>query len=198
MASLVEFYDSYNYEGDHETLNGMPLIYLPVSAKNILAGLSALIEDGIISPGQSFLDAGAGDGRVGAAAASLGLMAQGIELNVETFGMSVQRLKQAEANGVPTKNVTLNQGDFLAEKQIGGIPFEQIHIIYNYHNNWDGLSKRIAKESPKGTIFLYYTNQERQPELSSALKFVLGVEVNDKAAKGMIFEKGYLLAYRLD
>ena len=37
---------------------------------------------------------------------------------------------------------------------------EDIGIIFNYRNNEDRIAEKIFRQSPPGTIFLYYTPQE--------------------------------------
>jgi hypothetical protein len=128
--------------------------FAPARLDSLYEFMQQAVVAGYIEPGATFLDAGAGDGRVVCLARQVfGLDASGLEIDPEIVKIAQQA---AQERGIDSKRIV--RGDFLSESAYErvGRPFSDFSIVYNYQNNGDRLAKKIERESRVGTIFLHY------------------------------------------
>ena len=134
-------------------------VYLPASLDFTFAAFSLLLKRGMIDTSKPFLDAGSGDGRIIALAASLGIPSMGIEYDGELAELSRENISNLRAlsalNGVP---VTILQGNFMHPETYrrAGLKFGDIGAVFNYASGHVNLASKVAYESKTGTRFILY------------------------------------------
>ncbi|MBI2650506.1 hypothetical protein HYX04_04280 [Candidatus Woesearchaeota archaeon] len=124
----------------------------------INVGIEQLLADGLVNQSGWFLDAGCGDGRVTALTAGVHRIPSiGIEYDREVFdfgGAVIKMLKEySMINGTP---LVFTRGDFTKDRTYrrAGVMFEDIATVFNYIDNHEDIAAKIAKQSPRGTIFI--------------------------------------------
>jgi hypothetical protein len=124
-------------------------------------GISKLVSDRTIDTSCWLCDAGAGDYRVVAlTTGKYKIPTIGIEYNpilVEVGKDCISKLKQKSI--IEKIPIIIAQGDFTKDDVYNkyGIPFEDIKTFFNFKTNQEGIANKIARQSPTGTVFLFYT-----------------------------------------
>ena len=142
-------------------------VFIPSSIDIVRQAFSHLINSEIMDPKQPFLDAGCGDGRIVALAASLGIPAWGIESDEELVALSKQNLinlgKLAVLNSTPA---LIHRGNFAAAATYQSLDrsFNEFGTVYNYTNNHEQIGEMIAQHSPPRTVYILYSGDEQTEE----------------------------------
>ena len=156
----VEKRDSINGKYSRETRIGLFLrgLFAPSDLYDVNAGIEQLVAEGEIDTSGWFLDAGCGDRRVAKLTAYVhGIPSIGVEGDrvVFNFGEKITNMhgKSQLVNGVP---LIFARGDFRKDKTYRrvGIRFEDIATVFNYINNERDIAAKIARQSPRGTLFI--------------------------------------------
>ncbi len=140
--------------------DGIVAEFVPLEQPAIDALFAALEKRGI-KPG-SFLDAGSGDGRIVAAAASRGFKAVGIELNPVLYERSIKHLTTLETKeNVPKGSWQVACGNFLEESPYAqlGIALNAFDIVFNFHSYGQELLEKLLKHR-KPLLFIYVSSQQ--------------------------------------
>lgn len=140
--------------------------------------LEELVDDGVLSPDKTFLDAGSGDGRIVAIAAVLGLRAFGIEWSEPIYEASKEDLEMLSEENIFPKTPTVVKGDFFdfaIYKELG-IEFEEINVFYSYETFTKELGKLIVDHSPPKTVLLHHS-QNNDPITVEGLSHIKTVPV---------------------
>tara|TARA_B100000315_G_C14495601_1_gene549805 strand:+ start:227 stop:799 length:573 start_codon:yes stop_codon:yes gene_type:complete len=149
-------------------------VFIVSSVELVQQGLSYFIEKGIIDTTKWFCDAGCGDGRIVVLTASqFGIPSLGVESDPDIVKKAVDNIEyfhKKEQFKVPANIV---MGNFVNKETYikGKVNFNEIKTFFNYVNNHELLAKKIAEESPPGTILLIY-DSEPNPKDFSGLKFL--------------------------
>ena len=133
-------------------------VFAPSDLYDVNSGIEHLVATGFIDTSRWFLDAGCGDRRVTALTALVyGIPSIGVEGDrvVFNFGEEITNMLMESqlVNGIPLMFV---KGDFTKDKTYhrAGIRFEDIGTVFNYINNERDIAVKIAKQSPRGTVFV--------------------------------------------
>lgn len=139
--------------------------YAPGSIYIIGHALDQLLKEKILLNGQTFLDAGSGDGRIVALASILGFKAYGIEYNEDLYTNSISNIKNLHLQGLIESEPKIILGDFLDADSYTqlGVLFNSFDIIYNYITFPDDLANKIVLESKVNLIFLLHTVTNHHP-----------------------------------
>ena len=157
--------------------------------------LDVFIQNGIIDISEFFCDAGCGDGRIVALTAEKYIPSIGVDSDDEVSRNAQAKISKLKKRGVIKAPALILNGNFLHKQTYkkAGISFRDIRTFFNYVNNQDSLARKIALESPKGTVFLLY-DFDPIPEDFIGLTFV------ETAAMGIGYQRSmephYLHAYQ--
>jgi len=174
------------------------------SVSHLNSMLEDLINQELINSNTLLVDAGCGDARLVALASAHEIPSLGIEIDQKWAYRStrnIERLRERKVlNGV---SANISCGDFTDDKTYdgAGIAFKNITTFFNYWNNYKKIADKIAKQSPKGTLFLLHKYNPK-PELFEGLHLeqtitVIDEETSYKDIKGrFIKDTGYVLVYR--
>ncbi|MHA2099475.1 MAG: hypothetical protein ACW99A_12420 [Candidatus Kariarchaeaceae archaeon] len=156
IKDLIDYFDSIGPQFD---LAFAPEegTYYPASIKHLFKIFQELIKSSVISPNQTFLDAGSGDGRIVALASLLGFDAYGIELNRLIYESSLQIIEELVKKKIITKIPHLICGNIINSSSYTslGNDFKNFHIIFNFNTLPYELLRKIEIESPINTIFIF-------------------------------------------
>jgi len=132
--------------------------FVPSSAICVNSALKQLIEEGDIDDKGLFLDAGCGDGRIIALTAGIfNIPSLGVEFDAEVSGIAEKSIDDLSTIlDFKKENAVVIKGDFTEDNtyEKAGIRFEDIKTVFNYINNSKDIAKKIAEQSPEGTVFL--------------------------------------------
>jgi len=161
--------------------------FYPSDLDHIKNGLEYLIKRKIIDVNKPFFDAGAGDGRVIVITACIyGIPSFGLEYDMQVVKDGIWKINRLKKEKLLTQEVPmlLMQGDFTKDDDYEklGLRFEDIGTVFNFDNNYLRIAKKMAKQSPSGTIFLFKRIAQRI-ESFDRLKFHKQITLsNDKEA----------------
>ena len=128
-----------------------------------------LQEKEVIFPGQSFLEAGSGDGRVVALASFFGFQSYGIELGENLAIESIGNISTLVQKKILYNKPKIIQGNFLEEnpyKRLGK-PFSEFDIIFNYHTAVKELILKVESDSKKDRILILYLIRENAYKINN-------------------------------
>ena len=131
--------------------------FAPSDLYDVNAGIEQLVAEGIIDTSGWFLDAGGGDGRVSALTAGHRIPSLYVEYNKELFALAEENIQELRdlsiLDGTPIRIV---RGNFVKDRTYrrAGIRFEDIATVFNYINNEHDIAAKIARQSPRGTVFI--------------------------------------------
>jgi len=142
---------------NHLTTIGQP--FVPSNLRLVAKGLHELKLSGLLDCSRFFCDAGSADGRVVAlAAACFGIPSLGIEYDNHLASMGRENIGQLKAMGIiRTVPVSILQGNFCKDDTYRSIRFQDIATFYCFESNCYCLANKITDQSPGGTLFVYYT-----------------------------------------
>jgi hypothetical protein len=104
-------------------------------------------------------DAGSADGRIVALATScFGIPSLGVEYDPSLVNIARQNIGQLQAMGIIRKiPASILQGNFCRDDTYRNVRFQEIATFYCFESNSYCLANKIIKESPKGTLFVYHS-----------------------------------------
>jgi hypothetical protein len=140
----------------HLTAIGQPFV---ASDLRLAAnGLYKLKLSGLLDCTKLICDAGSADGRIVAlATCCFGIPSIGVEYDPGLVNMARQNIDQLAAMGIIRNPVSILQGNFCRNTTYKRIRFKDIATFYCFESNSYCLAKKIIKESPKGTLFVYHS-----------------------------------------
>ena len=144
----------------HLTSIGQP--FAPSNLCLAAEGLFELDGLGILDHSRFFCDVGSADGRmVALSAGCLGIPSLGIEYDRYLVDISKRCIRRLRAAGVIKRvQALIVEGNFCTREAYNQVPFETIATFYCFESNCYCVAEKIAKESPRGTIFVYYTQSD--------------------------------------
>lgn len=163
LQQLVSYFAEVEHQNkDCGTYNHLTSIGQPFVAGNlclVAKGLYELKLSRLLNCSGFFCDAGSADGRVVAlAAACFGIPSLGIEYDHRLVRMGRENIAQLEAMGViRSVAVRMLEGDFCRDDTYRNIRFQEIATFYCFESNCYCLANKITEESPRGVLFVYYT-----------------------------------------
>ena len=175
LTELIKFFENIDDVTIDRGVFGKRLgpdetIFFPCYLDALDPGISRLVSDKTIDTSSWLCDAGAGDYRfVALTAGKYKIPTIGIEYNPILVGVGkdcISKLKQESIiENIP---VIIAQGDFTKDDVYNkyGIPFEDIKTFFSFKTNQEGIAHKIARQSPAGTVFIYYTPVKEAQELN--------------------------------
>lgn len=163
LQQLVSFFAQVEDETKRAgTYGRLTAIGQPFVASNLRLAAMGLYEFklcGLLDCSRFFCDAGSADGRIVAlAAACLGIPSVGIEYDRRLVSIGRENIGRLEAMGVIRRvPARILEGDFCRDDTYDCILFQEIATFYCFESNCYCLASKIGKESPTGTLFIYYT-----------------------------------------
>lgn len=154
FETLKAYFDEVPIRGKNTELGA----FLPSPLPEINFALEQLLATKTIDPSELFFDAGFGDGRVLLLTAAVhGIPSAGAECDAELVKFAEYYIRAIGKLGSARLPITLARGDFRRDETYSGvgIRFKDIPVFYNYANGSRQIAGKIARQSPRGTRFLY-------------------------------------------
>ena len=167
LQQLVSFFaeveDQEKREGLYGRLTSIGQPFVASNLRLVAAGLGELKLSGWLDGSRVFCDAGCADGRVVAlASACFGIPALGIEYDHRLVTIGQRNIGRLQALGMIGKvPLSIVEGNFCKDETYGPVKFREVATFYCFESNCCCLAKRIVEHSPKGTLFVYYTQNAK-------------------------------------
>ncbi len=176
--------DSISLKNKTHTKNNAAGMYAPISLEHLTLGMDFLVDNSVIDVTSTFCHAGSNDGRVVILSSEVykipsigvqydGLLATGSRINILILQdpSIVDRYSVEILAGEFTKDKTYNSND---------VSFEKIKTFFNHVDNHYAMAEKIARQSPKDTMFILNSSQP-SPYVFPGLKLELSLELKDGA-----------------
>ena len=163
LQQLVSFFSRVERQEKLDGLYGrLTAIGQPFVASDlrlVARGLGELKLCGYLDSSRVFCDAGCADGRIVAlAAACFGMPALGIEYDHRLVTVGQRNIGRLQALGIIGEvPLRILEGNFCNEDTYRSFDFRNVATFYCFESNCCCLANKIVKDSLKGTLFVYYT-----------------------------------------
>lgn len=149
-------------EGIYHHLTSIGQPFAPSNLCLAAEGLFELDGLGLLNHSGYFCDVGSADGRmVALSAGCLGIPSLGIEYDHHLVQISKRCIRRLRSAGVIKRvQALIIEGNFCTPEAYRIIPFDTIATFYCFESNCYCVAEKILKESPSGTIFVYYTQSD--------------------------------------
>ena len=162
LDELVSFFSKAEDRKQNKSIyNHLTAIGQPFVASDLrLAadGLYKLKLSGLLDCSKLLCDAGSADGRIVALATScFGIPSLGVEYDPGLVNMARENIGRLQAMGLLRNPARILRGNFCRNDTYRTVHFHEIATFYCFESNSYCLAKKIFKESPKGTLFVYHS-----------------------------------------
>jgi hypothetical protein len=163
LRQLVSYFTEVEHQkkddGIYHRLTSIGQPFVASNLSLVAKGLYELKLSRLLNCSGYFCDAGSADGRIVAlAAACLGIPSLGVEYDHRLVDIGRENIDQLEAMGViRSVPARILEGDFCRDDTYRNICFQDIATFYCFESNCYCLANKITEESPRGTLFIYYT-----------------------------------------
>jgi hypothetical protein len=113
--------------------------------------LAACVSQGLLAPGQEWIDAGAGDFRVCLVAAEMGLSSLGVEADEDLVKLGRLNIASLGLNNPPR----VMQSDFRDSEMMSGFRGGKISV-YNFANHPESAARLVSSHGAPGSTFMLY------------------------------------------
>lgn len=186
LQELVSYFDKAETRIKNQNIyNRLTAIGQPFVASDLrlaAKGLHKLKLSGLLDCSKLLCDAGSADGRIVALATScFGIPSLGIEYDPRLVNVARQNIGQLQAMGIIRKvPASIIQGNFCRDHTYRNVHFQKIATFYCFESNSYCLANKIIKESPKGTLFVYHSQNSTTHFEGLKKLMTLSLESNSK------------------
>ena len=167
LQQLVSYFAEVSNDKSYQGIyNRLTAIGQPLAASDlrlVAKGLCELKWSRLLNCSKLFCDAGSADARVVAlAAACFGMSSFGVEYDHRLVDIGREHIRQLQSMGIIRRAPAyIMQGDFCKDDTYKGVGFRDITTFYCFESNGYCLAEKIAMESPRGTLLVYFTQNHK-------------------------------------